>query len=114
MSPRLTIAIAAAAALASAPALAASATTHDDTTYPETAAIWAGLQVSPDQSATYDDVAYPGAHMTIAKEAPLPAPGAVLAIFDDTVYPTADRAPARVGPANRAMPECLACGCARR
>lgn len=113
MSPLLTIAIAVAATLASAPAFGASGATHDDTTYPDMPASWAGDRVSPDQSVTYDDVAYPGAHMTIAKEA-LPAPGAVLAALDDTVYPIADGAPAQIGPAAPATPDHLACGCARR
>lgn len=116
MPSRLTIAIAAVAALASAPAFGASSATHDDTTYPETPAIWTGLHASANQAATYDDVAYPGAHMTIAKQAPLPVPDAVLATLDDTTYPTEDRAPARALPADRAMParERLACDCARR
>jgi hypothetical protein len=114
MPSRLTIAIAAFAALASAPAFGASGAIHDDTTYPATPASWTAVNASADQPATHDDVAYPGAHMTIAKQ---PAPrgsAGLVAVLDDTTYPTEDSASAR--PADRAMPalERLACGCTRR
>ncbi len=114
---RLTIAIAAVAALASAPAFGASGVIHDDTTYPETLASWTGsVHASADQPATHDDVAYPGVHMTIAKQVSPPASAGIVAVLDDMTYPTDDRAPARVRPAERVMPalERLACGCTRR
>ena len=116
MPSRVTVAIAAVATLASVPAFGASGAIHDDTTYPASPASWTGVLGSAVQPATHDDVAYPGAHMTIPNQAPPPASAGIVAVLDDTIYPTEDRAPARVRPAERAMPahERLACDCARR
>jgi hypothetical protein len=117
MPTRLAIAVTAAAAFAVTPALAARGATHDDTTYPEASAIWAGgiVYTSTEPPAGHEDTAYPGAHITIVKEAPLPAQGAVLATLDDTAYPTADEWTAGATPSEPAIPAParLACGCAR-
>jgi hypothetical protein len=118
MPARLAIAITAAAAFSVTPALAGPGATYDDTTYPEASAIWAGAGVhaSTEPPAGHEDTAYPGAHLTIVKEAQRPVPGAVLATLDDTTYPTADEAAAPATPSEPAIPaaERLACGCVQR
>lgn len=111
MPSRITVAIVAVAVLASVPAFGA---THDDTTYPETPARWTGVHASVDEAETYGDVAYPGAHMTIAKQAPPPAPAGFVAVLDDTTYPSENRAPAPPGDLDMPALERLACGCGRR
>lgn len=108
------LALAAAAALASPLAFATTAG-HDDTTYPDVSASWAGtVDASVVGPAAPGDVAYPGAHATIIKGVPPPATKAAwLASPDDTVYPLAAPMAESSGPA-ASQEQRLACGCTQR
>lgn len=112
MTSRRAVTVVAALLFTSATALAEKPA-GDDTVYPEPAGDWAGTARPSMGDDEHGDVAYPGSHVTIGKDAPSPAAGGWLATGDDTAYPVAEPVPGPSRPGER-REERLACGCMRR
>jgi len=89
----------------------ASAATPDDTTYPDVPAEFEGAQVIDHDDFVSEGVVYPGPHIGYVKCLP-PKNTGVLALSDDTVYPTADTVRAPEHERARSEETLTACTCA--